>query len=182
MIKKWILGSIAFLLAVLLIVGCILISKFQSDGIHFLAGCFHLLTARKCYLISNGEVIGETFVAMDGYVRNKEFQGYLYADTHPIPLHEAIARNTGKDSGGFPVFIFGNYADIVYEDIWPESEGIQHSTYSYVLTLNREAPEQFIFYIYTANHKQSIGAAVPANSEQEALETLQAHTAARNGK
>lgn len=167
--KKWLLGMIAIAVSVLVVIGVILVSAYCSDGIHVLGRNIHARYVQECYLIDNGQVTGTTFVAMDGYSRWGKFEGYLYVDDYPIPMHEAMARNSGGDNSGYTYRIEDGYIDIFYEGLRTVDGEYRSSRYQYLFTLDKNKPDQFVLYIYTDDYSQSLAAAVPAATPEEAL-------------
>ena len=179
--RKWILGIIAIAVSVFLVVATVLVAEYRSDGIHFLGRSVHARFAQECYLIHEGQIIGTTFVAMDGYSERGMFDGYLYVDDYPIPMHEAIDRNSGSGRGGFPCHIEGDYVDIFYEGVQTVNSEAQSSQYQYLLTLDKNNPEQFVLYIYTDDYSQGVAVAVPAPTPEDALEIFNDFTLCRYG-
>ena len=167
--RKWILGILAIAVSAFLVIGSILVVEYRSDGIHFLGRNVHIRLVQECYLIHNGQIIGTTSVAMDGYSRRGTFDGYLYVDDYPIPLHEAIARNSGGNKGGFPYHTEGDYVDIFYEGVQTVNSKVQSSQYQYLLMLDKNKPEQFVLFIYTEDYGQCVAVAVPAPTPEDAL-------------
>ena len=179
--RKWLLGMIAIAVSMSLVIGAVLVVEYCSDGIHFLGRSVHARLAQECYLIHNGQIIGTTFVAMDGYSGWGNFEGYLYVDDYPVPMHEAIARNSGGCKGAFPYRIEGEYVDIFYEGVQTVNGEIRSSQYQYLFTLDKNKPEQFVLYIYTDDYRQCLAVAVPATTPEDALEIFNEYLLCRYG-
>ena len=180
--RKWFLGITAIAVSILLIIGAMLVTEYRSGGIHFLGGNVHARLAQECYLIQNDQIIGTTSVAMDGYSGGGNFEGYLYVDDYPIPMHEAVARNSGRSGkGGFPYRVEGDYVDIFYEGLQSVGGEIRSSQYQYLCTLDKNDPEQFVLYIYTDNYSQGVAVAVPAATSEDALKIFDEYILDRYG-
>ena len=171
--KRIIFVVTAAILVLAIVICGVIQSQFFSPGIHKIGSSYYFEYTAPCYLLSEGEVVGQSYMSIDGTIFDGVFRGYVSVDDYPVPMSIATGR-ISKEGAGFPLSPIASPRNervvFIYRAFATQES---FNSYYYQVEAPADHPENIIVFVMKGT--EMICAAVAADSPEEAKTILARH-------